>query len=1130
MDALRGFGDEGRLKRGITYANNGSVKALEINDNQLHAKVRGSGAQTYRIDISFKHFAQREKKAVIDTIKQHPLILAAILNRTLPEQLLGLLQEQNIYLLPRSWSDMKRSCSCPDWGDPCKHMAAVYYIFTSMIDKNPFTLFNVRGLDLLEEFNLDQALFNIEHPVKVSKAKPWTPQSQSCQLLRFDDYSTFITSILADHPPFCAINFRTILQDFYQTGQRQLYGLLRVLLSTNLPTIQEVLRESAFSIKLTPQLSGKRLTIRSELFKLDPQLYSLFDFCEIEQVKDGIEISLLDAARLFLCCENEQGSADYRFLHAFFRAHYLLLESGGFVPVVLPHKKDHYVGYEALRCIEKIDNQFLQLQAIMPPMVRMQSSLLEPQQALTALSMSFIGEYVAALEFNYRSLRSNPPQILQAFFAGQRIVDQGMETADIARSVASWLAVFNLVKTPWRFVLHIEKQKQYQLGISIESQDEQYALCQALQKLDRMQLLKFIALLEPFLPQITTLLEQPWVQVSHEELEHFLLQTRQTLGNIGVSVMLPKELHGILRPKAVVQAAAKKKSNVNYFSLADMLDYEWKVAIGEQLVTLEQFEQMVAQGKELIWHNNTYVRISPQEAKDLISSMKKNPRPNSFELLQMSLSDEIVCDSHTQKLLSGINKSDSKLSAPPTLNAQLRPYQLRGFQWAISTLLNGFGVILADDMGLGKTVQTIAILLHLKQLGKLQGRVLVVAPTSLLGNWSRELERFGPSLSYGVYHGSQREINPDCEVLVTTYNLAMRDERVFKKMSLSALIIDEAQAIKNPLAKTTKAVKSLKANYKIALSGTPVENNLSELWSIFDFTIPKYLKSQQQFQKDFAKDIEISKDPLKLDLLKKITAPFMLRRLKEDKSIIDDLPDKIIIDEYATQSPEQVALYQSMIESSLGDIAGNSGIDRKGLIFKLITNLKQICNHPRNFDKKSPAESALSGKTELLLTLLGVIREKGEKVLIFTQYTEMMDILKNIIERELHTVPLCLHGSMSRKQREQNVDLFQNSDQHSVFILSLKAAGTGLNLTAACNVIHYDLWYNPAVENQATDRAFRIGQKNNVFVHRLITRNSFEEKIDTMIKSKKQLSDMSVAVGENWISEMSDSELRNLLI
>jgi SNF2 family DNA or RNA helicase len=402
---------------------------------------------------------------------------------------------------------------------------------------------------------------------------------------------------------------------------------------------------------------------------------------------------------------------------------------------------------------------------------------------------------------------------------------------------------------------------------------------------------------------------------------------------------------------------------------------------------------------------------------------------------------------------------------------------------------------------------------------------MIIVPTSLLNNWENELEKFAPSLGFFSYYGLKREVK-DSDILITTYDIARRDLALLKKEKIDCLIIDEAQKIKNPNTETTKAIKSIKAKYKIALSGTPVENNLAELWSIFDFALPKYLKTLKDFTKNYAKDIEIQKDIQKIEKLKKITAPFMLRRLKSDKTIAPDLPEKIIIDDYSTMTKNQAALYQNVVDESFRIL--DSEEDQKGLILKLIISLKQICNHPRNYDKTSDIDSALSGKSQQLINRLDTILQRDEKVLIFTQYTQMGDILVKMIEDELLTTPLYLKGSQSKKKRDEIVDSFQNDPKHKIFILSLKAGGVGLNLTAANHVIHYDLWFNPAVENQATDRAFRIGQNKNVSVYRFITKNSFEEKIDKMIKAKQELSNLSVSIGENWLGNMDKDELREI--
>ena len=342
-------------------------------------------------------------------------------------------------------------------------------------------------------------------------------------------------------------------------------------------------------------------------------------------------------------------------------------------------------------------------------------------------------------------------------------------------------------------------------------------------------------------------------------------------------------------------------------------------------------------------------------------------------------------------------------------------------------------------------------------------------------------------------------------------------------------MLDEAQAIKNAAAKKTKAVKMLKAQKRIALTGTPVENNLEDMRSIFDFILPDYLGSAEEFKAKWRIPIELHGLEETAEQLKKITAPFLLRRLKTDPAIISDLPEKIVTNQYCNLTADQLALYESLVQTELDKVMGaETKPERQARVLKLLTLLKQVCNHPGAYDKVTPADSKYSGKTSTLTALLKDILAQGEKVIIFSQYVGTLDILKYIAEKELQTQPLMLHGKMPVIKRKEAVDLFQSDPAYRIFLISLKAGGTGLNLTAANRVIHFDLWYNPAVEDQATDRVFRIGQKKNVFIHRFICAGTFEEKIDAMIQKKREISGMTVSSGETWISKLSDEELRSL--
>jgi SNF2 family DNA or RNA helicase len=496
----------------------------------------------------------------------------------------------------------------------------------------------------------------------------------------------------------------------------------------------------------------------------------------------------------------------------------------------------------------------------------------------------------------------------------------------------------------------------------------------------------------------------------------------------------------------------------------------------------------------------------------------------------------VAFDSEVKQLIKELNDVN-ELPLPDGLNAQLRPYQHRGVSWIYRNARIGFGSVLADDMGLGKTIQVIAAILKFKEEKYLEThKVIVVAPTGLLTNWLAEIQRFAPSIRAEIYHGTNRSFEDlnEFDVLITSYGILRSDADILKKKKWYVMVIDEAQNIKNTNTAQTKAVKTIKAENFVALSGTPVENRLSELWSIMDYSNRGFLGSAKEFAGTYGNPIEQLNDVVVAEKLKKVTAPFLMRRLKSDKSIITDLPEKVEIDSFASLTKEQASLYEKTLEKAMMEIEEVQSPDkhslfvRQGLVLQMILALKQVCNHPAQFLKNGENNPSLSGKTELLFNKLDSIVESNEKVLIFTQFTEMAKLLEQFIEERYGNKPLYYHGGCSLHQRKDMVERFQTNHADKIFLLSLKAAGTGLNLTAANHVIHYDLWWNPAVESQATDRAYRIGQKNNVMVHRFISKNTFEERINEMIQQKKALAEMTVSTGENWIGNLSNSELRNI--
>ena len=1121
--------DLGRLSRGKSYANTGKVYDIKLQDKRIGAKVRGNYQPFYQTALNFTPFVKGDKQFIIDYINKNPLILAQIMNSKLSPELLDFLKKNEIDL----FGGFDMQCSCPDFYGTyaCKHIAGLYFILANEIDKNPFILFSLRGLDLIKHYNIQKDL-EIPYPIKISYKKENTPtniENSDFTLLQLPNQKNFILSILEPNPQFASIDYKEVLEEFYKKTAKELPLVISAVHNEDITIIQRVLQEADITIELSKDITNSKFQITSKLFHLDDVIEAFKPYIKTH-TKNSIIITPTQLFGLFISFEDDKGSDLYRYLFYLYRVAYILVQNSAFIPSVYEEKEFFKIFYKPIFSLEIIKEQLRHLSNIAPSLALFEKKEVTRLCQTELLLLVVLSDIVPHFNFIHKKLKNNPPLISSSFFRAKSYKVAHFEEKNLAKSINNYFAVFEIIQSEYNYRLFIKKDDEhndkYALSFQAEEQKSQtnYSLKDAIKHYNKMHILRFISFLQAFLPQIALLLQKDKILLKQEILEEFLLRTATIISNLGVDVILPKELKNLLKPKLSLKVKnSGSKSLQSFFTLDGMLEYDWQIAIGDTFVSVSEFEKLLKNAGELIAFKDNFVVISAQEAKALFAQINRKTKLNKFDILQAKLSGDaefdIDLDSFFEQMLQVKN-----ITAPDSLQAKLREYQQRGFEWNINNLLNGFGTILADDMGLGKTIQAITTILYLKENDYIKKRVVVVVPTSLLSNWEKEIEKFAPTLTYFSYYGTKRIIQ-ESDILLTSYDIARRDSEILKKEGIDCLIIDEAQKIKNSDTTIAKTLKSFKAKYKIALSGTPVENNLSELWSLFDFIMPKYLKTLKDFTKNYAQDIEINKDRIKIKKLKQITAPFMLRRLKTDKSIINDLPDKIVIDEYATMTKEQASLYKSVVDETMEQLKEG---EAKGLIFKLIISLKQICNHPRNFDKKSPLKKELSGKTQLLLTLLDTILQKDEKVLIFTQYVEMGEILTKLIQEELYTLPLYLKGNMNKKQREEAVEKFQTENRYKIFILSLKAGGTGLNLTAASHVIHYDLWFNPAVENQATDRAYRIGQTKKVTVHRFITKNSFEEKIDKMIQAKKELSDLSVNIGESWLKDMDIEDIRSV--
>ncbi|NEQ52826.1 MAG: DEAD/DEAH box helicase family protein [Leptolyngbya sp. SIO3F4] len=639
----------------------------------------------------------------------------------------------------------------------------------------------------------------------------------------------------------------------------------------------------------------------------------------------------------------------------------------------------------------------------------------------------------------------------------------------------------------------------------------------------------------------------------------FIKATFSRLQDNGFSVMLPDNLvdptKGSTSRLGLSIKAITPSRKQQRLGLQSLLNFEWELSIGGQNVSQSEFEHLISQQTPLVEVNGQWVELRPQDVKaaqSFFASSQTKTKLSVEEVLRISSGDgqlidklPVVAFQASGKLdelittLTTGNQSLQEIEEPNGFKGKLRPYQARGVSWLSFLEQWGLGACLADDMGLGKTIQFIAFLLNLKQEDILTKPVLLVCPTSVLSNWQREVRKFGPQLTTLLYHGDKRPKGATflkrvqkTNLVITSYTLVYRDLKDLKRVEWQGLVLDEAQNIKNSDAKQSKAVRELESDFRIALTGTPVENRLAELWSIMDFLNPNYLGPKNFFQRRFATPIERYGDTDSLRTLRGLVQPFILRRLKTDRSIIQDLPDKQEMTVFCGLSAEQGRLYQKAVDEALADIDEADGVKRRGMILGLLVKLKQICNHPAQYLKQSSlGKQRRSAKLQRLNEMLEEVISEGDRALIFTQFAEWGNLLQAHVQEHLGEDALFLYGGTSQPAREAMVDRFQQDPNGpKLFILSLKAGGVGLNLTRANHVFHFDRWWNPAVENQATDRAFRIGQTRNVQVHKFVCSGTLEERINDMIENKKALAEQVVGAGEQWLTELDTDQLRELLL
>ena len=627
------------------------------------------------------------------------------------------------------------------------------------------------------------------------------------------------------------------------------------------------------------------------------------------------------------------------------------------------------------------------------------------------------------------------------------------------------------------------------------------------------------------------------LDLADDALTSLLGPAAEQLAGAGIEVLWPSSMVDDGLKLCAIATPVPGQLTEAGFGLAALLEFRWQLTLNGEVLNADEIAELAEAKRPLIRLRGQWVILDPA----LLGRLRRPPRTRmrAAEALGAVLAGEAEIDGETVTVIADgpladlatlVRKAAAApmlVDAPAALRATLRPYQQNGLSWLATMCDSGLGGCLADDMGLGKTIQVIALHLHRKAVEA--GPTLVVCPASLLGTWEREVHKFAPGIPVRRYHGGGRHLQDlgTDEIVLVTYGVVLRDSAELADVGWGLVVADEAQAVKNPLSRTARELRAIPAPARIALTGTPVENRLSELWSILDWTTPGLLGHLEVFTRRVAVPVERYRDAATAARLAALIKPFLLRRRKTDPGIAPELPRKTETDLFVPLTTEQVTLYEAMVRETMKLIEDTDGIERAGLVFKLLTALKQICNHPAQYLKQSDPLTGRSGKLAAFDELTDVIVANGESVLVFTQYTQMATLLQQHLDAR-GIGSLFLHGGVPVRRREEMVARFQAGDV-PVFLLSLKAGGTGLTLTRATHVVHYDRWWNPAVEDQATDRAYRIGQDRPVQVHRLIAEGTLEDRIAALLETKRALADAVIGSGERWMSELSDEELADLV-
>lgn len=1158
LTSLEQIKDESRFATGTAYAQQGAVQDLKINTKCLvEARVALGASMVYQQQLKLMPFSDKQKRQWISLLKEKAHFLSALLNKNIPKELVLLEKTMDQPLLQFSLEDWKMACSCAQQRLPCKHLVAVLLQLSQLMDQNPIDAFKLRGLDLFqvlkkEGIQLDTKLIKGELSLSDFAIDNSIVEAYDISLASKIDFSILNKSwkdyaqLLSDQVLFYQGDIKRVILQKLKKGagfyQQQNYTDSKYI------QLHQVLKQTS-DLALVMNADNQLIN----LFAIQGEKHqALFD-------PDEVMFGCISLMETVVAGELPQYSDAFIALHTIHRFCLKLLQDQNLIPRLVLGEKGYIVQWIPAYSIQKELAQLVeQLITCCPNHLLLlddgQLKALKTKEQILNCCHFWISYFLQASMELIPEFSDFNKKVEYVFFSGQATLFESSHEQVSIQQIQAWLAPFYWGQKRYVPVLKVmekdpdEAKGLFEIKVQVEDREQEKGLYwnwtdflqQEQFKDSHWSLLQDLDRLKEYYPAIQTIKgTEETICYTAEQFEQFFFEIIPILKMLQIGILLPKSLQQLTRPSlgwSISQKKQKAAKGVSFMNVKNLLEVKWKVQIGEEMIEVLEFLKLLKGRTGLVKYKEQYIHLDPIELDKILAQLQTPPKATIHQIIQAVLCTS--CEAKKVEIAPEIEQLFEELRAcpdvlpPRTLKATLRPYQQLGYAWMYKNAQLNLGSLIADDMGLGKTLQVISLLLKFKEEGRLeQQQALVVAPTSLLTNWMNELQKFAPMLQAMTYHGARRQLSKDVDVIVTTYGVARLDVRLFNALNCYCLVIDEAQHIKNVQTAQTEAIKSIEATIKIAMSGTPVENRLEEYWSIMDYVNPNYLGALWEFKEEYADPIEKNNDQQKLNAFRVITAPFILRRLKSDASIIQDLPDKIEQNYTAKLQRIQAEVYQQIVQDTLQDLSKfkEDKKKRQSLILQLMGRLKQVCNHPYQYLNTGGKGPEHSGKGQVLMDLLTRIQVHQEKTLIFTQYRKMGNLICEWIQERFGFEPMYLHGGCSRSQRDKMVEAFQKDRQQRIFILSLKAAGTGLNLTAANHVVHYDLWWNPAVEAQATDRAYRIGQKKNVQVYRLITQKTLEEKIDAMIQSKKNLAEMAVSLGERWLGDLSNKELEGLL-